>query len=105
MTLRIEQGKGRRRHRYAMLLRPVLPRAPGRVWWRVAPRRRAACSRADGCFPGLDPVDPLSTRQLKPAPSMLPQNRHTIGKRVSIAYACAIVSRLTCSKQKEDNPA
>ncbi len=60
MTLRIEQGKGRR-DRYAMLSPVLLERL--RLWWRVA--------RAQGCmldggwlFPGMDPVDPLSTRQL-----------------------------------------
>jgi integrase/recombinase XerD len=63
MTLRIEQGKGRR-DRYAMLSPVLLERL--RVWWRVA---RAQGKMLDGgwLFPGLDPVDPLSTRQLNRA--------------------------------------
>lgn len=63
MTLRIEQGKGRR-DRYAMLSPVLLERL--RVWWRVA--------RAQGCmldggwlFPGMDPVDSLTPRQLNRA--------------------------------------
>ena len=63
MTLRIEQGKGRR-DRYAMLSPVLLERL--RVWWRVA--------HAQGCmldggwlFPGMDPVDPLTPRQLNRA--------------------------------------
>src|SRR5258708_31758007 len=60
MTLRIEQGKGRR-DRYAMLSPVLLERL--RVWWHVA---RAQGRMLDGgwLFPGLDPLDPLSTRQL-----------------------------------------
>ncbi|WP_250490893.1 site-specific integrase [Caballeronia sp. INML2] len=63
MTLRIEQGKGRR-DRYAMLSPVLLERL--RVWWRVA---RAQGSMLDGgwLFPGMDPVDPLNTRQLNRA--------------------------------------
>ena len=60
MTLRIEQGKGRK-DRYAMLSPVLLERL--RLWWRVA---RAQGSMLDGgwLFPGMDPIDPLSTRQL-----------------------------------------
>jgi integrase/recombinase XerD len=63
MTLRIEQGKGRK-DRYAMLSPVLLERL--RVWWRVA---HAQGSMPDGgwLFPGLDPIDPLSTRQLNRA--------------------------------------
>jgi integrase/recombinase XerD len=63
MTLRIEQGKGRR-DRYAMLSPVLLERL--RLWWRVA---RAQGTMLDGgwLFPGMDPVDPLSTRQLNRA--------------------------------------
>ncbi|KAE8754499.1 tyrosine-type recombinase/integrase [Paraburkholderia madseniana] len=63
MTLRIEQGKGRR-DRYAMLSPVLLERL--RVWWRVA---RAQGRMLDGgwLFPGLDPLDQLSTRQLNRA--------------------------------------
>ncbi|WP_069269107.1 tyrosine-type recombinase/integrase [Paraburkholderia nodosa] len=63
MTLRIEQGKGRK-DRYAMFSPVLLERL--RLWWRVA---RAQGSMLDGgwLFPGMDPVDPLSTRQLNRA--------------------------------------
>jgi len=60
MTLRVEQGKGRK-DRYAMLSPVLLERL--RAWWRFA---RAQGKMLDGgwLFPGLDPVEPLSTRQL-----------------------------------------
>jgi integrase/recombinase XerD len=63
MTLRVEQGKGRK-DRYAMLSPVLLERL--RVWWRVA---RAQGKMLDGgwLFPGLDPLDPLSTHQLNRA--------------------------------------
>lgn len=63
MTLRIEQGKGHK-DRYAMLPPVLLERL--RVWWRVA---RAQGKMLDGgwLFPGLDPIDQLSTRQLNRA--------------------------------------
>ena len=63
MTLRVEQGKGSK-DRYAMLSPILLERL--RVWWRVA---RAQGKMLDGgwLFPGLNPVEPLSTRQLNRA--------------------------------------
>jgi site-specific recombinase XerD len=63
MTLRIEQGKGSK-DRYAMLSPVLLERL--RTWWRVA---RAQGTMLDGgwLFPGLNPIDPLSTRQLNRA--------------------------------------
>ncbi len=63
MTLRIEQGKGGK-DRYAMLSPVLLERL--RTWWRVA---RAQGKMLDGgwLFPGLNPIDPLSTRQLNRA--------------------------------------
>lgn len=63
MTLRVEQGKGRK-DRYAMLSPVLLDRL--RVWWKVA---RAQGKMLDGgwLFPGLDPLDPISTRQLNRA--------------------------------------
>ncbi|UUZ74925.1 site-specific integrase [Polaromonas sp. P1(28)-13] len=63
MTLRVEQGKGSR-DRYAMLSPVLLERL--RVWWRVA---RAQGKMLDGgwLFPGLNPVEPLTTRQLNRA--------------------------------------
>ena len=63
MTLRVEQGKGSK-DRYAMLSPILLERL--RVWWRVA---RAQGKMLDGgwLFPGLNPIEPLSTRQLNRA--------------------------------------
>jgi integrase/recombinase XerD len=60
MTLRIEQGKGRK-DRYAMLC-PVLLKQL-RAWWRFA---HAQGKILDGgwLFPGQNPVNPMSTRQL-----------------------------------------
>jgi site-specific recombinase XerD len=63
MTLRVEQGKGRK-DRYAMLSPVLLERL--RAWWRTA---RTEGRMLDGgwLFPGLNPIDPLSTRQLNRA--------------------------------------
>jgi len=63
MTLRVEQGKGRK-DRYAMLSPILLERL--RVWWRVA---RAQGKMLDGgwLFPGLNPIESLSARQLNRA--------------------------------------
>ena len=63
MTLRIEQGKGRR-DRYAMLPPVLLERL--RVWWRVARPRGSACLAA-GCFPGSIRSTRSATRQLNRA--------------------------------------
>lgn len=63
MTLRIEQGKGSK-DRYAMLSPVLLERL--RVWWRVA-RRQGTMLDGGWLFPGLDPIDSLSTRQLNRA--------------------------------------
>lgn len=63
MVLRVELGKGQK-DRYAMLSPVLLERL--RVWWRVA---RAQGKMPDGgwLFPGLNPFNPLSTRQLNRA--------------------------------------
>ena len=60
MTLRIEQGKGRK-DRYAMLCPALLEHL--RAWWRFA---HAQGKLLDGgwLFPGQNPVNPMSTRQL-----------------------------------------
>jgi site-specific recombinase XerD len=63
MTLRVEQGKGRK-DRYAMLPPILLDRL--RVWWRVG-HAQGKILRDGWLFPGLDPMDPLSTRQLNRA--------------------------------------
>jgi integrase len=63
MTLRVEQGKGRK-DRYAMLPPLLLERL--RTWWRVA---RAQGKMLDGgwLFPGMNPLDPVTPRQLNRA--------------------------------------
>ncbi|MBS0494305.1 MAG: site-specific integrase [Proteobacteria bacterium] len=63
MTLRVEQGKGSK-DRYAMISPILLERL--RVWWRVA---RAQGKMPDGgwLFPGLNPFNPLTARQLNRA--------------------------------------
>jgi site-specific recombinase XerD len=63
MTLRIQEGKGGK-DRYAMLSPLMLERL--RTWYRVA---RSQGKMLDGgwLFPGLNRVEPLSTRQLNRA--------------------------------------
>ena len=63
MTLRVEQGKGDK-DRYAMISPILLERL--RVWWRVA---RAQGRMLDGgwLFPGMNPINPLTERQLNRA--------------------------------------
>ena len=63
MTLRIEQGKGRK-DRYAMLAPVLLERL--RAWWRVA-RAQGKMLEGGWLFPGLNPIESLSTRQLNRA--------------------------------------
>jgi integrase/recombinase XerD len=79
MTLRVEQGKGHK-DRYAMLPPILLERL--RVWWRVA---RAQGKMLDGgwLFPGMNPIDHLSTRQLNRA-IHLAADTAQIDKRVSL---------------------
>ncbi|MGB5520694.1 MAG: tyrosine-type recombinase/integrase, partial [Gammaproteobacteria bacterium] len=60
MTLRIEQGKGHK-DRYAMLSPVLLEHL--RAWWRFA--HRQGLMLEDGwLFPGQNPVNPLTARQL-----------------------------------------
>jgi integrase/recombinase XerD len=63
MMLRVEQGKGRR-DRYAMLSPQLL--ALLRAWWREG-RRLGVMLPRGWLFPGRDPVNPLTTRQLRRA--------------------------------------
>lgn len=63
MTLRIEQGKGGK-DRYAMLSPVLLERL--RAWWKFA-HAQGKMPQGGWLFPGLDPIDPLSTRQLNRA--------------------------------------
>jgi site-specific recombinase XerD len=63
MAIRVEQGKGRR-DRYAMLSPTLL--ALLRAWWREA-KARGKMLPGGWLFPGQNPVDPMSTRQLNRA--------------------------------------
>jgi integrase/recombinase XerD len=63
MTLRIEQGKGSK-DRYVMLSPVLLERL--RAWWKFA-HAQGKMLKGGWLFPGLDPIDPLSTRQLNRA--------------------------------------
>jgi integrase/recombinase XerD len=79
MTLRVEQGKGRR-DRYAMLSPSLLERL--RLWWKTA--RAQGKMLDDGwLFPGMHPIEPLSTRQLSRAVHSAALNAG-ISKRVSM---------------------
>ena len=79
MLLRVEQGKGHK-DRYALLPPILLERL--RIWWRHA---HAAGKILPGgyLFPGLDPMDRMSTRQLNRAVHEAAQAAH-IDKRVSM---------------------
>jgi integrase/recombinase XerD len=63
MLLRVEQGKGRK-DRHAMLSPQLLDLL--RAWW-VEGRRRGALLPRGWLFPGRNPIEPLSTRQLNRA--------------------------------------
>ncbi len=63
MVIRVEQGKGRK-DRYAMLSEPLLDLL--RAWW-LAARARGVMLPGGWLFPGQDPVNPLTTRQLNRA--------------------------------------
>jgi site-specific recombinase XerD len=62
-VIRVEQGKGRK-DRYAMLSDPLLDLL--RAWW-LAARERGVMLPAGWLFPGQNPVNPLTTRQLRRA--------------------------------------
>jgi integrase/recombinase XerD len=63
MLLRIEQGKGQK-DRYALLPPLLLERL--RIWWRHA-HSQGKILPGGYLFPGLDPMDSMSTRQLNRA--------------------------------------
>ena len=79
MILRVEQGKGRR-DRYAMLSPSLLTLL--RAWWRYA---HALGKMLPGgwLFPGQNPVNPLSTRQLNRACKLAAQAAE-LDKRISL---------------------
>jgi integrase/recombinase XerD len=79
MLLRVEQGKGKK-DRYALLPQILLERL--RTWWRHA---HAAGKVLPGgyLFPGLDPLDSMSARQLNRAVHEAAEAAH-IDKRVTM---------------------
>ncbi len=68
MVIRVEQGKGRK-DRYAMLSEPLLHLL--RAWWLAGRGRGVMLAHGSGgggwLFPGQNPVNPLTTRQLRRA--------------------------------------
>jgi site-specific recombinase XerD len=79
MILRIEQGKGSK-DRYAMLSPVLLERLRG--WWRVA-RAQGKMLEGGWLFPGLNPIESLSCRQLNRAVHAAAQAAN-IDRRVSM---------------------
>jgi site-specific recombinase XerD len=79
MALRIEQGKGGK-DRYAMLAPVLLERL--RAWWRAA-RAEGKMLAGGWLFPGQNPINPLSTRQLNRAIHAAAKAAH-LDKRVSM---------------------
>jgi len=79
MILRVEQGKGRK-DRYAMLAPVLLERL--RAWWRVGHAQGKILPNG-WLFPGMNAMDPLSTRQLNRAIHAAAAAAH-IDKRVSM---------------------
>jgi site-specific recombinase XerD len=79
MTLRIQQGKGGK-DRYAMLSPVMLERL--RTWWRVA-RAQGTMLEGGWLFPGMNPVQPMTARQLNRAVHEAALNAR-IDKRVSM---------------------
>ena len=79
MTLRVEQGKGRK-DRYAMLSPVLLERL--RAWWRLAHAQGKMLPNG-WLFPGLNPMDPLTARQLNRAVNIAAETAK-IDKRVSM---------------------
>jgi site-specific recombinase XerD len=79
MIIRVEQGKGKR-DRHAMLSPGVLKIL--RAWWRDG-RAKHKLLPGGWLFPGQNPVDPMSTRQLNRA-FHLARNAAEIDKRVSL---------------------
>jgi site-specific recombinase XerD len=79
MVIRVEQGKGRK-DRYA-LLSPTLLEVL-RAWWREG-RARGKMLPHGWLFPGQDPVNPLTTRQLNRACHAAAE-KAGLAKRVSL---------------------
>ena len=79
MVIRVEQGKGRK-DRTAMLSESLLELL--RAWWQAA-RPRRVMLKGGWLFPGQNPVNPLTTRQLNRACHAAAQAA-AIDKRVSL---------------------
>jgi site-specific recombinase XerD len=79
MVLRVEQGKGRK-DRYALLPPLLLERL--RAWWRAG-RAEGKLLPNGWLFPGRDPLDPMTTRQLNRVVHEAAALAH-IDKRVSM---------------------
>ncbi|TXT40482.1 MAG: phage integrase [Comamonadaceae bacterium] len=79
MMLRVEQGKGHK-DRYAMLS-PILPERL-RCWWRLG-HAQGKILPGGWLFPGLNPMDPVTTRQLNRAIHAAAETAK-IDKRVSM---------------------
>jgi site-specific recombinase XerD len=92
MTLRVEQGKGRK-DRYAMLSPVLLERL--RAWWRAARAQGKMLDRG-WLFPGQNPINPLTTRQLNRACHAAADTAQ-IDKRVSMHTLRHYVPFLTMS--------
>jgi site-specific recombinase XerD len=78
MTLRVEQGKGRK-DRYAMLSPVLLERL--RAWWRLGHAQGKILPNG-WLFPGMDPTNPVTPRQLNRAVQIAAERAH-IDKHVS----------------------
>ena len=78
MVLRVEQGKGHK-DRYAMLSPVLLERL--RQWWRHG-RAQGKILPGGWLFPGMDPMAPLTTRQLNRVVHAAAETAK-IGKRVT----------------------
>ena len=96
MIIRVEEGKGKR-DRHAMLSPGLLKIL--RVWWREG---RAGHKLLPGgwLFPGQNPVNPLSTRQLNRA-FHFARNAAEIDKRVSL-HSLRHVFATHLLEQRED---
>jgi integrase/recombinase XerD len=96
MVLRVDQGKGHK-DRYALLPPVLLTRL--RSWWRYA-RAEGKVLPNGWLFPGQDPMEPMSTRQLNRAVHEAATAAH-IDKRVSMhSLRHAFATHLL--EQKED---
>jgi len=94
MTLRIEQGKGSK-DRYAMLSPVLLERL--RTWWKFA-HAQGKMLQGGWLFPGLDPIDPLSTRQLNRAVHAAAEAAG-IDKRVSLHTLSTALQRICWNRR------